>query len=90
MPATMLDRADSGVHQVAAHLVAEFDGALRSEVVERVVLAARRDLDREVPPEALAQFLHRLAWQRLVDLHAGTASNDPSCATYPRRSGPDE
>ena len=90
MPATMLGRSDIRVHQVAAHLVAEFDGAMRSEVVERVVLAARRDLDGEVPPEALPEFLHRLAWQRLVDLHAGTPSNDPSCATYPRRSGPDE
>ena len=90
MPATMLGRSDIRVHQVAVHLVAEFDGAMPPDMIEHVVLAARRDLDGEVPPEALPEFLHRLARQRLVDLHAGTPSDDPSCPTHPRRSGPDE
>jgi len=89
MPAKMLDRADSGVHQVAAHLVAEFDGAMPPDVVERVVLAARRDLDGEVPPEALAEFLHRLAWQRLVDLH-GDSLQRTIHAPSARRRGSDE
>ena len=84
MPAIMLDRGDSGVHQVAAHLVAEFDGAMPPDVVEHVVLAARRDLDGEVHPEALAEFLHRLAWQRLVDLHGDSLQRTIHVPLYPQ------
>lgn len=60
--------AVSGIDHVPDDLAAAFDGTLPPETVRRVALHARRDLEREVPPEALAEFTHRLAWQRLTDL----------------------
>jgi hypothetical protein len=51
-------------------VAAVFGGIVRREVIERVVLAARRDLEGQVPPEALAEFTHRAARQRLADLRA--------------------
>ena len=89
MPAMMLGRSDIRVHQVAAHLVAEFDGAMPPDMIEHVVLAARRDLDGEVHPEALPEFLHRLAWQRLVDLHGDSLQRTIHVPSS-RRRGPDE
>lgn len=63
-----ISRPRSGIDHVADHLTAEFDGALPKEVIHRVTLSARRDLEREVPSEALAEFTHRVSRQRLVDL----------------------
>ena len=63
----------SGIDHVPDDLAVAFDGALPSETVRRVALQARRDLEGEVPPGALAEFTHRLAWQRLVDLRQGSS-----------------
>ncbi len=53
--------------RVAPELMAEFDGKLSAELVTYIVRGARKDLGRDVPPEALPEFTHRLARQRLVD-----------------------
>lgn len=58
---------DPAIDRVAPQLMAEFDGKLSAELVERVVSGARNDLGRNVPTEALPEFTHRLARQRLVD-----------------------
>src|SRR6478672_12777158 len=50
---------DFGIDRVAEDLAMAFGGSVRREVIERVVLSARRDLDGEVPPAALAEFTHR-------------------------------
>ncbi len=71
MPTEALDRAAAGVDRVADFLLGEFNGELPSGVVELVVLTARRDLETEVPPESLAEFTHRLARRRLLDLIDG-------------------
>jgi len=56
------------IDDVVNHLMTEFDGILPAPPVRDVVLMGRRDLVGEVPPEALPEFLHRLARQRLTDL----------------------
>ena len=58
----------SGIDHVADDLAAVFDDALTPETIRQVAVQARRELEREVPPEALPEFTHRLAWRRLVDL----------------------
>jgi hypothetical protein len=65
--APVLDQVDPAIHRVAPQLIAEFDGVLSAELVDCIVRAAQRDLGRDVPPEALPEFTHRLARQRLVD-----------------------
>lgn len=55
------------IDRVAPQLIAEFDGKLSAELVAGIVRGARKDLGRDVPPEALPEFTHRLARQRLVD-----------------------
>ena len=69
-----------GIDRVADELAIAFGGTLRREVIERVVLSARRDLDGEVPPAALAEFTHRAARQRLADLR-GRSSPAPGSIT---------
>ena len=54
------------ITRVRADLVREFGGVASPDTVSAVVSAARRDLGSEVPPEALDEFLHRLAHQRLL------------------------
>jgi hypothetical protein len=46
-------------------LLADLAGSVPAEVVRNVVSAARDDLDGQVPPGALPEFLHRSAVQRL-------------------------
>ena len=48
-----------------------FAGLLPVDRVRDVVVIGRRDLVGEVPTEALPEFLHRLAHQRLKDLRMG-------------------
>ncbi len=71
MPVSALDPTATGVDGVADYLLEEFLGAIPSGVVELVVLTARQDLEGEVPPESLAEFTHRVAHRRLVDLLDG-------------------
>jgi len=82
VPAAVLDRTDPEaqvdarsrggpvIDDVVDHLMTEFDGILPANRVRDVVVIGRRDLVGEVPPEALPEFLHRLARQRLSDLRA--------------------
>lgn len=64
----VLIRPAVGIDDVADDLAAEFDDALPVEVISKITMGARRDLEREVPPESLAEFTHRVSRQRLVDL----------------------
>jgi len=80
MPAAVLDRSDPEqrlevrtrggpvIDDVVDHLMNEFAGLLPADRVRDVVVIGRRDLFGEVPTEALPEFLHRLAHQRLTDL----------------------
>ena len=58
---------DPAIDRVAPELMAEFGERLSPDLVAYIVLGARNDLGRDVPPEALPEFTHRLARQRLVD-----------------------
>ena len=73
---------DFGIDKVAEDLATAFGGSVRREVIERVVLSARRDLDGEVPPAALAEFTHRAARQRLADMrsHSSTTADSVTAA----------
>lgn len=68
MPSTTLDGTAAGIEDLVAHLVVESPGAPPLGVIGQVVLTAQHDIAGEVPAEALAEFTHRLARQRLVDL----------------------
>ncbi len=80
MPAAVLDHRDLQqrldirrhggpvIDDVVHHLMTEFAGLVPADRVRDVVLIGRRDLIGEVPTEALPEFLHRLAHQRLTDL----------------------
>jgi hypothetical protein len=82
VPAAVLDRSDPEaqpdarsrggpvIDDVVDHLIAEFDGIVPANRIRDVVMIGRRDLTGEVPPEALPEFLHRLAHQRLTNLRA--------------------
>ena len=59
------------ITRVRADLVREFGGVASPATVSEVVSAARRDLASEVPAEALDEFLHRLAHQRLLTACGG-------------------
>jgi len=83
MPAAVLNRSDPEerldirtrggpvIDDVVDHLMTEFAGLLPVDRVRDVVVIGRRDLVGEVPTEALPEFLHRLARQRLKDLRMG-------------------
>ena len=58
---------DPAIDRVAPQSMAEFDGELSAALVAHIVRGARSDLGRDVPPEALPEFTHRLARQRLID-----------------------
>ena len=55
-------------------LLASLAGSVPSDIVRDVVLAVRRDLDGQVPAEALPEFLHRSCVQRLVAQQGSTAA----------------
>lgn len=67
---------------VHSALTREFSDVASPDTVSDVVLAARRDLDSEVPLEAMDEFLHRLAHQRLLDVCTG---HRPSIRTRAHR-----
>jgi len=83
MPAAVLNRSDPEerldirtrggpvIDDAVDHLMTEFAGLLPVDRVRDVVVIGRRDLVGEVPTEALPEFLHRLARQRLKDLRMG-------------------
>lgn len=62
-------RADSSsVADVAELLMAEYESRVPLTVVSSVVLDAHRELDQQVPGEAMPEMLHRLAYHRLSEL----------------------
>jgi hypothetical protein len=60
--------SDGGIDEVSRELVEMFGSAMDVDIIVRVALSARRDLEGEVAPAALAEFAHRLARQRRDDL----------------------
>ena len=71
---------DIEIDSAASYLMSTLDQRPPVELVIRVLRSAHDDLRSEVPPEALPEFLHRLAHQRLVDLLAARESG-----TTPKR-----
>lgn len=59
---------DDYVSRLAGQLAREFGETVPRADIEEVVRVARRDLDGQVPPEALDELLHRLAHYRLSQL----------------------
>lgn len=59
------------VVEVTNGLAAEFSDVLPRSIVSSTVLAARRDLEGQIVPEALGEMLHQLARHRLSNLCAG-------------------
>ena len=55
------------VERELGNLLIDLAGSVPAAVVREVVSAARDDLDGQVPPGALPEFLHRSAVQRLED-----------------------
>ncbi|GHF32292.1 hypothetical protein FHX82_005116 [Amycolatopsis bartoniae] len=58
-------RGEHFVMAVTERLASEFAGFVAKEDVEAAVRTARRDLEGQIVPEALAEMLHRLAHHRL-------------------------
>lgn len=56
---------DPFVRAVTERLAREFAGSVAREDLEVTVHAARRDLEGQIVPEALAEMLHQLARHRL-------------------------
>jgi hypothetical protein len=55
----------ASVADVVTKLVAEYGERLSFETVSDIVVAAHRDLVGQVPDQALAEMLYRLARERL-------------------------
>jgi hypothetical protein len=57
--------------EAVSRLTTEFHGVLPQEVITGTVLMARRDLEGQVAPQALAEMLHHLAHHRLDRIRDG-------------------
>jgi hypothetical protein len=64
---SVVDCREAAIDREVLDLLAELAGSVPAEVVRDVVSAVRKDLLGQVPMEALPEFLHRSALQRLVD-----------------------
>jgi hypothetical protein len=60
------DRQPDELAMITARLVVRFAGKVPASDVRAAVTAARRDLDGQVVPEALAEMVHQLALYRLT------------------------
>ncbi|WP_367138113.1 hypothetical protein [Saccharothrix sp. HUAS TT1] len=67
-------QTDRHYREAVRKLSAEFAGRLSRGVVASTVLDARRDLQGQITPEAMAEMLHRLAHHRLGTLVGEAAS----------------
>ena len=63
------------VHRVEADLLQEFSESVGPDAIQVVFLRARSQLLREVPPDALPEFFHRLARERLLTAKAKNATD---------------
>ena len=70
--------ADEHVSRTTEQLALEFAGIVPRANLERIVRAAKQDLEGQVVPTALDEMLHRLAHYRLTELTA-SASASPGC-----------
>lgn len=64
---SVVDCRDAAMDREVVILLADLAGSVPADVVRDVVSAVRDDLDGQVPVEALPEFLHRSAVQRLID-----------------------
>lgn len=87
MPTDLLEHRTRGIDDAVKHLMIEFKGSLSIDCVRRVVTNGRRDLVSEVPAEALPEFLHRLARQRLVELRTEPTDRDSRLPRLPNSVG---
>jgi hypothetical protein len=56
---------DPYCREAVSKLAATFSGRVPRRVVASTVVGARKDLEGQIQPEALAEMLHRLAQYRL-------------------------
>ncbi len=68
---SVVDCGDFAIDREIEILIADLAGSAPTDVVREVVLAARHDLDGQIPAEALPELLHRSAVQRLIDRRLG-------------------
>lgn len=73
---SVVDCRDAAIDREVLDLLAELAGSVPAEVVRDVVSAVRKDLLGQVPIEALPEFLHRSALQRLVDREGLACDSD--------------
>jgi len=76
MPETVFAQHDAEMKIAASYLRSTLELRPSLELVRKVLESAHDDLRSEVPPEALPEFLHRLAHQRLVELLADSPAAD--------------
>lgn len=67
---SVIDCRDVSLDREVEKLLADLAGSVPADVVRDVVRAVRQDLDGQVPVEALPEFIHRSAYQRLLLLRA--------------------
>ncbi len=53
------------VEEISTWLAGEFSGRLPGDVIERVILLTRQDLEGRIAQEEVAEMLHRLGRARL-------------------------
>jgi len=68
---SVVDCRDTAMDREVVVLLADLAGSVPADVVRDVVSAVRNDLDGQVPVEALPEFLHRSAVQRLINRRGG-------------------
>lgn len=64
---SVVDYGDVAIDREIGNLLADLAGTVPADVVRDVVSEVRHDLDGQVPAEAMPEFLHRCAVQRLRD-----------------------
>ena len=64
---SVVDDRVGAVDSEVGILLADLAGSVPADVIRDVVWAVGKDLDGQVPVEALPEFLHRSAVQRLID-----------------------
>ncbi len=68
---SVVDCRDVVVDREMESLIVDLAGSAPTEVVREVVWGARRDLDGQIPVEAMPELLHRSAVQRLINRRGG-------------------
>jgi hypothetical protein len=66
---SVVDCRDAVLDREVVVLLADLAGSVPAEVVRELVSSVRDDLAGQVPVDALPEFMHRSAVQRLIDRH---------------------